>query len=135
MIMASVGNGPFGNIAVDDVTVTFGACPVETTVSDDDDDDVTTVSDDDDDVTTASDDDGDDYDVGDVVASCDFDSSVSPPDGLTTGCTGVDLSPLGDTDFWFASGSNSADTGPAADHTGGGGKSNNRSSSRSEKKI
>ena len=71
--------------------------------------------------------------VGDVIASCDFDSGVSPPDGPSTGCPGVDLSQLAGTEFWFASGSNSADTGPAADHTGDGGKSNNRSSSRSEK--
>ena len=108
--MAAVQQGPNGNIAVDDITLTFGECT-----------DVTTVSDDDGDVTTASD---DDDDGREVVVSCDFDSSGGD-DGVTTGCPGVELSELTNNDFDFASTSDSADTGPSADHTGNGGKSYN----------
>ena len=107
MILAHVGDGDNGNIAVDDITLTFGECT-----------DVTTVSDDDGDVTTASD---DDDDGREVVVRCDFDSSGSN-DGVTTGCPGVELSELTNNDFDFASTSDSADTGPSADHTGDGGK-------------
>ena len=59
-----------------------------------------------------------------MVASCDFDSSAND-DGLTTGCPGVDVSMYADFDFAFASASDSADTGPTADHTGDGGKCHN----------
>ena len=64
------------------------------------------------------------YEVGDVVASCDFDSSESN-DGVTTGCDGVVLTEFTNMDFLFASTSDSADTGPSADHTGDGGKCHN----------
>ena len=101
-MQAWLGDGPDGEIAIDDLTVTFGECS----------DDVTTVSDDDDD------------DGREVVVSCDFDSSGSD-DGVTTGCPGVELSELTNNDFDFASTSDSADTGPSADHTGNGGKSYN----------
>ena len=60
------------------------------------------------------------YEVGDVVASCDFDNS-DDSDGLTTGCDGFDPE-YGNMGFNFASASDSADTGPTADHTGDGGK-------------
>ena len=59
------------------------------------------------------------HQVGDVVASCDFDSS-NAPDGMLTDCPGMELSQLGTLDFYFADSSDSADTGPTADHTGGG---------------
>ena len=72
MIIAAVGEGQNGNIAIDDITLTFGECSDVTTVSYDDNDDVTTVSDDNDDVTTVSDDDDDAINVAadadDVVA-------------------------------------------------------------------
>ena len=55
MILAHVGDGDNGNIAVDDITLTFGECTDVTTVSDDD--AVTTASEGNDAVTTASDDD------------------------------------------------------------------------------
>ena len=58
--------------------------------------------------------------VGDVVASCDFDNSVVN-NGLLVGCDGVGYSPAyGNFYFYLASSSDSADTGPAADHTGNG---------------
>ena len=58
--------------------------------------------------------------VGDVVAICDFESAMSGV-GLSTGCPGVEFSQAGDFEFDVASTSSSADTGPTADHTGGGG--------------
>ena len=68
------------------------------------------------------------YRVGDVVASCDFDSTSSSYHGLNTGCPGIVFSEFGNADFSVASASDSADTGPAADHTGDGGKYRSRSS-------
>ena len=60
------------------------------------------------------------HQIGDVIASCDFDNS-DDSDGLTTGCDGFDPE-YGNMGFNFASASDSADTGPTADHTGDGGK-------------
>ena len=60
MIMAAIGGGPNCNIAVDDITLRYGACIETTTVSDDDDVDVAAAADDD------SDDDAND-DVADAA--------------------------------------------------------------------
>ena len=59
--------------------------------------------------------------VGDVVASCDFDNSVVN-NGLLVGCDGVGYAEWTIIYFDLASSSDSADTGPAADHTGDGGE-------------
>ena len=72
--------------------------------------------------------------VGDVVARCDFESTFNP-EGLFTGCPGIEFSQAGDTDFDVASSSASADTGPSADHTGGGGKCYNGICSRGKKTV
>ena len=61
--------------------------------------------------------------VGDVVARCDFDNVVSNDDGsLLTGCRDIDFAYYGEARFITDSSSDSADTGPSADHTGDGGK-------------
>ena len=70
------------------------------------------------------------YQVGDVVASCNFDNVLSP-DGLLTGCPGIDFAELGEAHFRTDSTSDSLDTGPIADHTGNGGKSSDGTDSRS----
>ena len=119
LISAMCSDGPNGNIAVDDITLRFGACIETTTVSADVD------------VTTASDD-HDDYEVGDVVFSCDFDNSVRNG-GSFTGCPGIDHSEISQVQFLLASASDSADTGPTADHTGDGGTYHNGSGSSGEK--
>ena len=67
------------------------------------------------------------YEVGDVVASCDFDNS----DGLNTGCINVGVYEGGETVYHFSSTSDSVDTGPTADHTGNG-RYCNESGSRSD---
>ena len=59
---------------------------------------------------------GPDYNVGDVVVGCDFDSAVFGQ----TGCDRFVQSGEGDITFDFAFNSNTDDTGPVADHTGGG---------------
>ena len=64
--------------------------------------------------------------VGEVVASCDFDSATSDI-GLVTGCWGVYFSELGHFIFSVASTSYTSDTGPSADHTGEGGRCHNGS--------
>ena len=68
------------------------------------------------------------YEVGDVVASCDFDNS----DGLSTGCINVGVYEGGETVYHFSSTSDSVDTGPTADHTGDGGKYWSESRSRND---
>ena len=56
------------------------------------------------------------YAVGEVVASCNFDS------GSSTGCNNIVFDDTSEVRFEFASSSISADTGPTADHTGDNGK-------------
>ena len=58
------------------------------------------------------------FEAGDMVAQCDFDNT----DGLITGCPFIDFAQFGEINFDVASASDSADTGPTADHTGNGGK-------------
>ena len=60
--------------------------------------------------------------VGDVVARCDFDNVVNNDGSLTTGCRDIDFAYYGEARFITDSSSDSADTGPSADHTGDGGK-------------
>ena len=60
------------------------------------------------------------YAVGEVVASCNFDS------GSSTGCNNIVFDENSEPRFEFASASQSADTGPTADHTGDNGKYSNR---------
>ena len=66
-----------------------------------------------------------------MVIFCDFDNAMNGPDGLNSGCPGIEFS-VGNADFDVATTSDSADTGPTADHTGNGGKSSNETGSRGE---
>ena len=69
-----------------------------------------------------------------MVIFCDFDNAMNGPDGLNSGCPGIEFS-VGNADFDVATTSDSADTGPTADHTGNGGKSSNETGSRCEQQL
>ena len=79
-IMAEVGQGPLGDIALDDITVTFGECMNDTTTVSADDDDVITEA------AAAADDDDDDVvavnvnDVAADVAAGDSDNVIDDAD-------------------------------------------------------